>query len=163
MPLLLTAAPVLLVMLARRSKKKGARGAPVDVKKITSSDLGELLPDVRAKAEAVLGELRAQGFDPRVYETYRSPERADYLAQIGRSKAGRASYHVKRRALDVVDNRRDSRGDRVLWGASTGKGNDAERKALADSFFRAFGAAVKKHGGTWGGDWSFYDPAHAQW
>jgi hypothetical protein len=163
-PVLLAGVPIVALLLVKRGKRrKGRTGGTVDVTKITSADLGELQPDVRQKAEAVLAEMRAQGFDPRVYETFRSPERADYLMQKGVSKAGRASYHVKRRAYDVVNNALDSRGDRILWGASTGKGNDAERKAAADSFFQAFGRAVKKHGGTWGGDWSFYDPAHAQW
>jgi hypothetical protein len=135
----------------------------VDVTRITSNDLEELLPEVRRQAEAALEDLRRQGHAPHVYETLRAPERADYLLERGVSKAGRKSYHVKRRALDVVDYRRDSNGDRILWGAPTGKGNDAERAAMADQFFKAWGAAVKKNGGTWGGDWSFYDPAHAQW
>jgi len=135
----------------------------VDVTRITSARLEDLLPEVRRPAEAALEALRRAGHDPRVYETFRHPDRAAYLETRGVSKAGVRSYHVKRRALDVVDNRRDSNGDRILWGAPTGKGNDQERAAMADQFFRAWGAAVKQNGGTWGGDWSFYDPAHAQW
>jgi len=165
-PLLLAGVPLVALLLARaRRGRRGRRGGAVstDPKKITSADLGELLASARVPAEAVLRDMRAQGFDPRVFETYRSPERAEYLKSIGRSKAGAASYHCKRRAYDVVDNRKDSNGDRVLWGAPTGKGNDSERAALAEGFFQAFGASVKRHGGVWGGSWSFYDPAHAQW
>ena len=166
MPLLLAGVPLVALLLAKRGKRRSrgaGSGGSVDVAKVTSTDLGELLPDVRPRVEAVLAGLRSQGFDPRVYETYRSPERADYLKDKGVSKAGRASYHVKRRAVDIIDNRRDSKGDRILWGAPMHKGADTERKAKADAFFQALGRLVEANGGTWGGRWSFYDPAHGQW
>jgi hypothetical protein len=165
-PILLGAVPLVALLLAkaRRRRGRGNKGDDVsDPKKNTSAAIGDLLPAVQGPVQAVLQAMQAKGHDPRVFETYRSPSRAEYLKTIGRSKAGAASYHCKRRAVDMVDNRRDSNGDRVLWGAPSGKGNDAERAALADGFFRDYGAEVKRQGGTWGGDWSFYDPAHAQW
>jgi len=142
-----------------------------DLTRPTTADLAALHPDVRARVEAMIADLRGQGCLPLVFETARSPERAAYLASIGRSQAGTASLHVPRsdglaRAADVVDGRRDEHGRLLLWGgAFPGDPPDisARREAAAADYFRAQGAAAARAGLTWGGSWrSFRDPAHVE-
>lgn len=124
------------------------------------SDLELLDPTFRADLDRVLSDLRALGYDPYITETLRSQERQVYLYQLGRSKTPDSSFHAKGWAADVVDGRRDSNGDRVLWGASTNKGNDAERERMASEFFDALWAAVSRHPGVRTiGSW---DKAHVQ-
>lgn len=126
--------------------------------KPTSRSLEDLVPDVRAKVEAVIADLKAQGYEPYVYETKRSEERAAHLKTKGVSKLGSKSKHVPGRAADIVDGRKTSAGQRVWWGA----GSD-EADTMAKDFFAALGGAAKRAGLTWGGDWTgFYDPAHVE-
>lgn len=44
-------------------------------------DLAKLKPELRAKVEYILGELRRKGYHPFVIETWRSPARQAWLRQ----------------------------------------------------------------------------------
>lgn len=71
------------------------------------SDLNELTPKTRQKAELFLELCHAEGLYPKITETYRTQERQNYLYEQGRSRDGkvvtwtRDSRHTKRYAFDI--------------------------------------------------------------
>lgn len=97
----------------------------------------------RRLLEAALNDLHLAGFNPRVWETLRTPERGAWLAEQGRSKAGHRSMHCYGVAADVIC------------------GDHSWRCPRSCGFFDALGAAVKARGLTWGGDWG-WDRPHVQ-
>lgn len=106
-------------------------------------DLDTLVPAFRARVEAVIADLRAQGFDAVVHETRRTPERAAWLKSKGTSKNGARSMHCYDCAADII---------------SQAKGWDPPQ-----GFWDALGASAHKHGLCWGGDWAtFRDKPHVQ-
>lgn len=74
------------------------------------TDLDELVWYVRGRVLRVLGAMTLRGFDPIVYETYRTQERQEWLYGVGRTHSlsrkpvtyTRSSYHTKRKAVDII-------------------------------------------------------------
>jgi len=93
--------------------------------------------------------LKIEGFKSRIFETFRTRERAVWLGQRGKSKSGFGSMHCLHAATDFID-------------ANLGWSNPA--------FFAALGRIGQAYGLTWGGDWdsnpetnqSFNDRPHLQ-
>lgn len=96
--------------------------------------MGRLLPAFRRRVDRMLVQLRADGYDPLVWETFRTQERQDHLRKRGASKA-RKSMHQLGAAVDVVCGLH-------LWSC---------RKEGCD-FFAQLGRAAKAQGLHWGGD-----------
>jgi len=112
-------------------------------------DMQLLLPSFRERVELVLERLRARGFDPVVWETYRSPARAKQLVARRRSRVRGLSMHCYGAAVDIISE---------------------SRKWSWPQFFNALGDEAKRLGLTWGGDWnangiqedSDFDAVHIQ-
>lgn len=114
--------------------------------------LASLEPGFRRKIDAVLADLRAQGFRPKVIFGWRSVAVQQQLMRRGVTKV-RFSFHNAQTpqgrpnawAVDIVD-------ERWAW-------NEPD----CHVFFRALGKSGKAQGLVWGGDWtSFRDWAHLQ-
>ncbi len=116
--------------------------------------LAVLAPAFRRALEAMLADL-AGGPEERLFETLRTNERQSFLYGFGRdyddgrgvvTKASQAlnSWHGFALAVDVVEK------DATPWDAPPG-------------FWEGIGAAAKKHGLVWGGDWQKPDRPHVQW
>lgn len=107
----------------------------------------DLDPVFSAKLEAAFDAMRAQGYDPKVFEGGRTQRRQAWLYGQGRP--------------DFVGTGRP--GKQVTWilsasnhGTFPGQAVDviSASKGWADmKFFDALGAAVKAQGLNWGGDW----------
>lgn len=94
-------------------------------------DLDRLDPTFRPMVESIVLRMRARGFDAKVFETWRSFERAQELSKTG---AGvRRSMHCYGLAVDIIS-------ESVLWAASR-------------DFWAALGAEAHMLDLTWGGDW----------
>lgn len=132
--------------------------------------IASLEPNFRAKIQRVLSTLKSQGYAPIVYFGWRSPETQAQLKAAGKSTVSFSFHNATKNgqpaavAVDIVDGRKDSQGRTILWGSSLSSwSNSAERKQMAEEFFKALGVAGKAQGLVWGGDWtSFKDPAHLQ-
>lgn len=101
-------------------------------------DPKKLLPDFASKLELLFQRMRARGFDPVLWEGYRSPARAAALAKKGTGIAD--SLHSYGAAADIVDRK-------LLWDATP-------------AFWSALGQEAQKLGLTWGG--TFGDKPHVQ-
>lgn len=131
-------------MTAPKSEPAAGDGA-----RAVCRDPALLLPSFRPRVEAVIAALRAEGFNPKLFETYRSPPRALWLMSTGKSKNGIESMHCLGAAADIVDAVR-------LWDHP--------------EFFKALGRIGQSYGLTWGGDWDsnpltpedFFDAPHLQ-
>lgn len=109
-----------------------------------------LAPKVEQRLMACLDRLTTRGFDPELFETYRSPElQAHYYAQ-GRTAPGpivthvadaMRGWHFYRLAADVV---------------SRAHGWDSP------AFFDALGECAGLSGLDWGGSWHMRDLPHVQ-
>jgi hypothetical protein len=108
-------------------------------------DLNLLLPSFRVAVERVLGALRDRGFDPWVFETLRSKERARALKADGKSKNGERSLHV-------FDDGFSGACDIIC----------RQRKWSHPEFFAALGEEAKRAKLVWGGDWRMRDLPHIQ-
>lgn len=119
-----------------------------DPKKPIPYDPADLDPTFRGKLDAAFADLRAQGFDPKVYEGARSQHRQAYLYGQGRTDFpvyGRTGNKVTY-TLDASSHGRSPVVAVDVVSAS---------KWWEDmNFFHALGTAVKKQGLTWGGDWT---------
>lgn len=118
---------VLVVMLAAMLLLSSSSGGTVQPKKPKPrpeviNDMDRLVPAFRAKVELLLDLMQADGFDPFVWETYRSPTRARELAEEGTGVA--QSQHELGLAVDIVDAAK-------LWNAPAGFTDALERHALA--------------------------------
>lgn len=129
-----------LVAIVGAEMKRAAR------KKVIVSDLGELHELVRPKVTRLLELMRAEGFDPIVWETYRAPERAAELATTGKGKA--RSMHVHRLAADIIDRK-------LYWSAPPAFWESLHRNALAVGLYR-----VNKKDPKTGA--VYIDPPHVQ-
>ncbi|MBF0162793.1 MAG: M15 family metallopeptidase [Magnetococcales bacterium] len=112
-----------------------------------------LHPALRPKVQAVLAELTAQGFQPKIFYGWRSVAVQLRLVAEGHSTV-RFSFHNAQLpdgtpdayAVDIIDKR-------YGW----------EAEAEASGFWQALGQAARQQGLFWGGDWSgFRDWAHLQ-
>jgi peptidoglycan L-alanyl-D-glutamate endopeptidase CwlK len=117
-------------------------------------DINELHPKVKELALRLLEEARRQGLNAKVIDTFRSPERQDYLYAQGRTRAGNivtnargkdmCSYHNWRLAFDCIQN-------------MPGKEYDA-------AFLAKLGRIGQSIGLEWGGSWiTFKDAPHFQY
>ena len=123
-----------------------------------SRDLADLLPVVRAKAEAFLAAASAAGIDLIVTCTYRPPEEQAALYAQGRTRPGATvtnarageSLHNYRVALDVVP----LRGGKPVWGTAGADG----------ALWRKVGALGEAAGLEWSGRWAgkLRETAHFQ-
>lgn len=113
-----------------------------------------LAPAFLRAVDAVMADMRAEGFNPYIFETLRTDRLQAHYHGTGASKAfyGRDSMHYYGLAVDIVD-------AALLWSAPA-------------AFWNALGRLAKKHGLTWGGDWDgdgdrtdqkFHDRPHVQW
>jgi len=72
------------------------------------NDINELKPSMKEKVEKLLQLARENGLRVKVFETYRSQERQNYLYEQGRTRPGKIrtwtknSRHKKREAVDMV-------------------------------------------------------------
>ena len=115
---------------------------------ISSRDLNDLHPTVRALAAAHVAACHAAGIDLLVTCTYRDPEEQERLYAFGRSVSGTKvtnaksgqSFHNYRLAYDVVP----LRHGKPVWGT---KGADGELWAKV-------GALGEKLGLEWAGNWA---------
>lgn len=117
-------------------------------------DLDALMLPFRARVVALLGRLAALDFRPLLWETYRSPERAQLLVREGKSLArGGLSMHCYGVAADIIcaEHR---------WGCEE---RDEHGKRKHDcNFFRVLGEQAKACGLAWGGDWDGDGDQHDQ-
>lgn len=105
-----------------------------------------LVPPFRAAITTLADRLSAAKFKPRLFETYRSPKRAQELVEAGRSRArGGLSMHCYGMAADIIC------ADH-LW--------SCEHHECG--FFEALGREAKTLGMTWGGDWDGDDVTREQ-
>lgn len=104
------------------------------------NDVSMLLPSFRERVLAVFAALKQEGYNPRIFETYRTPARGAWLKLRGKTRNGAASLHCYNAAADFID-------AKLGW---------ENRK-----FFDALGKIGIAHGLTWGGDWDS-DPSTPQ-
>ena len=89
----------------------------------TVRDLKELNPLVGFLATKALEDIRSQGVNPLVVETYRPQSRQNQLYAQGRTKPGnkvtwtKNSFHTSRKALDVVPQRSVNGKMTAIWNA----------------------------------------------
>lgn len=119
------------------------------------SAVEHLAPRFRVALLQVLDELRTEHWPPLVFETLRTDARQQWLHGMGRSYSdGRGvvthsrdadeTWHGFGLAADVVH-------ARAYWSAPS-------------EFWTALGAAARRCGLVWGGDWpGFPDRPHLQW
>lgn len=111
------------------------------------ADIAHVHPAFGPVVLAIVGELTARGFDPVVYETWRSPERQAQLKAAGRSQLAYSLHqHTEggqpaALAVDII-----SRGSG--WGSS--------------AFFDALADVAEAHGAVSGHRWRWRDSAHVQ-
>lgn len=133
-----------------------ARYPSSDPSRPITYDPSHLDSTFRTKLDAAFAAMRAQGYDPKVYEGARTQRRQAWLYGQGRTtfpvygRTGnqvtwtlQASNHgtYPARSVDVIST---SKG----WGDM--------------SFFDALGVAVKAQGLNWGGDWRVRDYPHVE-
>ena len=103
-------------------------------------DLEMLLPSFRAEVEALCLEMLARGHEPRVFETWRSPERVAMLVRRGTGSIN--SVHPHGIAADIICARK-------LWSAPRRFWVDLARLA-------------ERRGLTAGARWARHDLPHIQ-
>lgn len=102
-----------------------------------TDDVNLLMLPFRERVIALDGRMKTLDFDPIIWETYRSPERAQELVRLGKSKAkGGLSMHCFGIAADFVCAHHH-------W--------DCHKHKC--KFFIVLGQQAKACGLAWGGDW----------
>lgn len=104
------------------------------------TDPQKLLPTFAGQLETLFRRLRDKGWDPVLWEAYRSPERVALTVKTGTGVTN--SLHPYGAAADI---RRLSNPN-----------------APGAAFWAALGAEAEALGLTWGGRFSKDDPAHVQ-
>lgn len=110
-------------------------------------DTKELNPLCEILLNKALEEIKAEGINPLVIETYRSQARQNYLYSQGRTIPGAKvtwtlnSIHTKRNAVDVVPQRMVGGRMTAIWNA-----NDKETKKII--------AIMTKYSFEAGANWS---------
>jgi peptidoglycan L-alanyl-D-glutamate endopeptidase CwlK len=125
---------------------------------VNSRSLSDLLPPVRARAQAFLDACSKQGIDILITSTYRDLDSQAALYAQGRTAPGKRvtnakpgqSFHNWRVAFDVVP----MRSGKPVWGTS---GQDAD-------LWERIGKIGESVGLEWAGRWaSFREFAHFQY
>jgi hypothetical protein len=115
------------------------------------SDLDMLVPAFRVRVEAVIADMQAQGFDAKVFETWRSPERVQLLLARGTGSA--RSFHPLGCAADIIS-------DQYMWFA--GKHATKAPRGLGARFWAALELAAESRGLTHGAGKTRVDLPHVQ-
>jgi hypothetical protein len=129
------------------------------------SSLSRLDPAFREKVLLLIADLERLGYEPWVYETYRSPARQAWLYASGRTREGpivtnvlapSPTGHGSGKAVDIIDGRAhpSRKGFKVGWGTWSGQAGDASAEEMADRFFAALGQRGQAAGLKWGGNWT---------
>lgn len=111
------------------------------LKKGIDRDPDNLIPAFAQKLEVLFQRMRARGFDPTLWEGFRSDARARILKESGAGTY--PTLHQYGAAADIVDNK-------LLWNAPR-------------AFYQALGEEADRLGLTWGGHWKKGDLPHVQW
>lgn len=124
---------------------------PVEDDWSQAKKLDSLHPTFRTKVEAVMSDLRAKGYKPHIKFGWRSLETQKQLLSQGRTKVP-FSFH---NAVDI---------NGLPAALAVDITDEADQWAYQNmAFFNAMGAAARKQGLVWGGDWvTFKDYAHIQ-
>lgn len=94
-------------------------------------DIKELNQLCQILLNKALDDIRAEGINPLVVETYRSQVRQNYLYSIGRTVLGtkvtwtQSSIHTQRNAVDLIPQRKIDGKMVAIWNA-----NDRENKKI---------------------------------
>jgi peptidoglycan L-alanyl-D-glutamate endopeptidase CwlK len=121
---------------------------PPDTSRARVADLEALQPEFRRKVEALITRMQADGFDPMIWETYRTPARAKLLSDRGTGAKPRADgsipigMHQLGLAVDIVSASK-------MWTPPA-------------AFWAALGKHAEAIGLTWGGRWKRVDKPHVQ-
>jgi peptidoglycan L-alanyl-D-glutamate endopeptidase CwlK len=121
---------------------------PPDTSRVRVADLEALHPTFRAKVEALLARMQADGYDPLIWETYRTPARAKLLSDRGTGIKPLADgsipigMHQLGLAVDIVSKSK-------MW-------------TPPKAFWAALGKHAEALGLTWGGRWKRVDKPHIQ-
>ena len=113
----------------------------------------QLAPGFVTKLDAFLADMANRGHQTVIAETFRTPERQEWLYGFGReyddgrgivtrAESAGTSYHGYGLAADCVDALK-------AWDAS-------------DEYWAVFGDAAEAAGLTWGGRWTHPDKPHVQ-
>lgn len=106
-------------------------------------------PDIKRFAQRFQKECASRGIPIWIFETYRSPARQKQLKAQGRSKADAfQSPHQYGCAVDLISSHKLWDLNKKQWDLIGVIGKEIARKLNLKL--------------DWGGDWSFYDPAHWQ-
>jgi len=111
--------------------------------KYRSDDISLLIPEFRALVEALLVEMRTDGFAPVLRDGLRT--RGEAAANAAKGVGIADSMHLYGIAADIIC---DEHG----WGCAK----------VGCHFFTALGEHAKALGLTWGGDWRRRDLPHVQ-
>jgi peptidoglycan L-alanyl-D-glutamate endopeptidase CwlK len=117
-----------------------------------SRDWDALDTDFRQRLLAVFRIMRSHGYEMALLEGYRSPQRQDYLASLGRSVTSAAafqSYHQFGLAADCAF----YLGGRLVID---------EKDPWAMRGYKLYGEASEAAGLTWGGRWKMMDFGHVE-
>jgi peptidoglycan L-alanyl-D-glutamate endopeptidase CwlK len=115
-------------------------------------DWDRLDPDFRQRLLAVFQVMRQQGYELALLEGFRSPERQDYLASLGKhvtSAAAFQSYHQFGLAADCAF----YLNGRIIID---------EKDPWAMRGYKLYGKAAEAAGLTWGGRWRMMDFGHVE-
>lgn len=134
----------LLLLVRSDAASYSFGGAPL--KAGVDRDPQKLLPGFARKLENVFQRMRARGYQPLLWEGYRTQARASQLATAGTGVDN--SLHILGAAADIVDGSAAPN----YW-----KGGDA-----LTSFWVALGEEAERAGLTWGGRFSKRDAPHVQ-
>lgn len=139
------AAAVATLLWPRRAGMTYSFGGP-EIRKGVDRDPYKLLPGFARKVEYLFRALRARGYDPLLWEAYRTPERAAQLAEDG--PGIKDSLHIVGGAVDIVNGAQWKAG-LDPWGGSS-------------DFWKAVGEEAERLGLTWGGRFRKVDKTHVQ-
>jgi hypothetical protein len=124
---------------------------PVEPHRQNALDL--CAPKFEAAVLATLRGMQNDGFDPYVYETLRSNERAKWLHGFGRL------YDDDR---GIVTNATDALTGWHGFGLAADIISESKQWDAPDSFWSALGAHAAANALAWGGFWKMKDKPHVQ-
>jgi hypothetical protein len=122
---------------------------------------------------AVLGELKKQGFDPRVAEAYRDPKRQQFLYNLGVFLELFGAQPMTRAQGGQSCHNHQEEGAASSLAVDILPPNEEVDTAKRAAFFHALGKASRARGLGWGGAWPRknttwkkyglgWDPGHVQ-
>lgn len=115
-------------------------------------DWGKLNPRFTQSVLYVFARLQARGYEFALLEGYRSPERQEKLADLGKQVTNARAFQSKHQFGLAVD----------LAPVRDGRLFISERDPWAMEAYTALGDEAEKAGLTWGGRWWFKDYGHLE-